>query len=171
MRTRSSGVPLLGLVAVVLLSSCGGRSQLIDEGDSDGSAPSPARDDDVAGDAAGLIDSTDTAVTEDAGDSSPGPTPGDGGTLAAAGDASTCIGIGGGGSLGNGECEESWGEMCGSTNYQIDCTCPRGSCTCFGPTTHVVQYPGCPSCPSIPPARGPGAVAEVFALCGFPYSN
>jgi hypothetical protein len=174
MGTRSSGLHLLGLGALVLLSSCGARSQLIDEGGDDGSVPPPAQEDDVAGDAAGLVDSTDTdspdtdstdtAVSEDAGHSNPGPMPDAGGTPPAVDDASTCIANGGGGGSGNGACEESWGEMCGSTNYQVDCTCPRGSCTCFGPTTHVVQFTGCPACPS-------GSFADVFALCGFPHAN
>jgi hypothetical protein len=82
-----------------------------------------------------------------------------------------CMTVGGGGGIGNGSCEQSFGEFCGSTNYQVDCACPHGSCVCYGPTTHVVTYPGCPSCPSVQPAVGPGSIAEVFALCGFPFPD
>jgi hypothetical protein len=83
-------------------------------------------------------------------------------------DGGACMPMGGGGDEGSGECNQNWSEMCGSTNYQIDCACPRGTCICFGPTTNVVSYPGCPYCPS-EPAVGPTTLAQVFALCGFPY--
>jgi len=59
-------------------------------------------------------------------------------------------------------CFSIWGGTSGSTPYQVTCTCPDATCTCFGPTTHVVTYPGCPRCS--PTIGG----AELFALCGFP---
>jgi hypothetical protein len=93
----------------------------------------------------------------------PGPTP----TVDAA-PPTTCTQLGGSGGFGNGQCDNTSGEMCGGINYQVSCACPRGSCVCFGPTTHVVSFPGCPYCPSDPPV-GPTTIAQVFALCGFPH--
>lgn len=106
-------------------------------------------------DAPAALPGAASAAPEDAADKMP----------AATGDASTtCMSIGGGGVLGSGECEQSWGETCNGVNYQVDCSCPRGSCVCFGPTTHVVAYSGCPTCP------GAGS-GSVFALCGFPWGG
>jgi hypothetical protein len=171
---------LLGLAAVALLSSCGARSGLLVEGDGGAATIAPSEDDadtgDV-GDAEAPDGPPDTAIAEDDGsamsaDSNPGSRI-DGATAPAAGDASAaCMMVGGGGSFGAGGCEGSSGEMCGSTNYQIDCSCPRGSCICFGPTTHVVPYAGCPLCPGEPLAgQDTGMLAQAFALCGFPYPH
>ncbi len=63
-----------------------------------------------------------------------------------------------------GNCSTILGETCGTTSYQVSCDCPKGICTCFGPTTHVVAYDSCPSCPLL---SGP-TVNAVFRLCGFP---
>jgi hypothetical protein len=62
-------------------------------------------------------------------------------------------------------CSSASGETCGTTNYQFSCDCPTGSCVCFGPSTHVVAYDGCPACPGFLP--GPPA-NDIFRLCGFP---
>src|ERR1019366_1436804 len=40
---------------------------------------------------------------------------------------------------------------------------------CFGPTTHVISFPGCPYCPDLGAAIGRTTVAQVFDLCGFPH--
>lgn len=57
-------------------------------------------------------------------------------------------------------CETFGQEICGgSTTYQVACACPEGTCACFGPSTTVVSFPGCPSCPSL---------SQAFAACGFP---
>jgi hypothetical protein len=78
-----------------------------------------------------------------------------------------CTSGGGGGGFGGSGCETTWDETCGGTQYDVVCSCPEGSCVCFGSTTHVVNYPGCPYCPNIP-SLGATTVAAVFALCGFP---
>jgi hypothetical protein len=81
--------------------------------------------------------------------------------------ATACTGGGGGGGFGNGQCNNTWTETCGGTLYQVSCSCPEGDCVCFGPTTHVVRYPGCPYCPNMP-SVGSISVTDAFALCGFP---
>jgi hypothetical protein len=80
----------------------------------------------------------------------------------AASDATTPAG--GGGSVSGGGCSSSAGETSDGTDYEVSCSCPEGVCVCFGPTTHVVKYAGCPYCPG----GGSTPVAEIFALCGFP---
>jgi len=78
-------------------------------------------------------------------------------------DQDACVPSGGGGGFGGGSCQNTSTETCGGVNYQVNCSCPEGSCVCFGPTTHVVSYPGCPYCPGV------GApISDVFSLCGFP---
>jgi hypothetical protein len=71
------------------------------------------------------------------------------------------------GTSGGYDCEDTWAETCGGIDYEVSCSCPQGSCVCFGPTTHVVNYSGCPFCPDAP-SSGSTSVADVFALCGFP---
>jgi hypothetical protein len=78
-----------------------------------------------------------------------------------------CMAMGGGGGFGGGQCSLNWSETCSGTSYKVSCSCPEGACVCFGPTTHVVHYSGCPYCPAIP-SVGPTSVADVFTLCGFP---
>jgi hypothetical protein len=80
-----------------------------------------------------------------------------------------CTLTGSGGTNGSGTCTSQFGETCGSTNYQVVCGCPQGTCVCFGDTTTVVKFDGCPSCPA-PVATSPGATTsqELFKLCGFP---
>jgi hypothetical protein len=84
---------------------------------------------------------------------------------ASASDAS--MPAGGGSGFSNGECDSMTRAMAGNTEYQVSCSCPEAACVCFGPTTHVVKYSGCPSCPS-DPGTGSSSIQEVFALCGFP---
>jgi hypothetical protein len=44
-------------------------------------------------------------------------------------------------------------------SYQGLCACPEGACTCFGRTTKVVPFMGCPSsCPT---------GTEIASLCGW----
>jgi hypothetical protein len=80
---------------------------------------------------------------------------------------SACTTNGGGGGGGNGECSSTVGATCDGQNYQVSCECPRGTCICFGPSTRVVSFQGCPYCPTLGAAIGTTA-AQVFALCGFP---
>ena len=78
---------------------------------------------------------------------------------------------GGGGIGGSNGCMTNFGEMCGATNYQVVCSCPQATCVCFGPTTHVISNPFCPSCPLPSPGRdmtAQAAAAKVLAACGFP---
>src|ERR1019366_591419 len=65
-----------------------------------------------------------------------------------------------GGTLGQGECTMMYEEACGDASYQTTCACPQGTCACFGASTTVVNFQGCPTCPT---------TAEAFALCGFPH--
>jgi hypothetical protein len=68
---------------------------------------------------------------------------------------------------GGAPCTATTSETCGSTTYTVVCSCPDGSCACFGPTTHVVSFTGCPSCPGgVGSPANPGA---MFDLCGFPH--
>lgn len=66
-------------------------------------------------------------------------------------------------------------ETCGNTSYYATCRCPQGTCGCFGPTTSVANFPGCPYCPgeTLTDAGGPWGTGinphDVFALCGFPH--
>lgn len=74
----------------------------------------------------------------------------------------------GNGSTGGGLCDSNYSARCGGTTYQVSCTCPAGMCACYGPTTHVISFTGCPYCPSDgPSAPGPTTIEQVFTLCGF----
>jgi hypothetical protein len=102
-----------------------------------------------------------------------GPTPApDAAPPRASDDASAaCSPIGGNMTSGNGECDVAFGESCNGINYQVSCACPLGSCVCFGPaSTRVVDFPGCPYCPSTP-SIGPTTLAQAFELCGFPVAG
>jgi hypothetical protein len=168
MRARSKESLLLGLAAIGLASACGGRSvredvdggvrqdaaKLVGFSDSDQPAPTTSV---VSG-------SPDSAIT------GPMPTVDAAPPMVRDAESTACTkrGAGGDGGGGAGPCMSTFDETCGSTNYQVSCACPRGSCVCFGPTTHVVAFAGCPSCP------GPGSnvahtTDQVLALCGFPY--
>ena len=83
--------------------------------------------------------------------------------------SAACVTMGGSAGGGNGSCTSTLGETCGGTNYQVVCACPQGSCACFGPSSHVISFAGCPYCPS--PGGGPGNVSsdELFTRCGFPH--
>jgi hypothetical protein len=170
MRARSKE-SLLGLV-FGLASACGGQSArgevdagvqqadgavqqdaavLVGFSDSDQPAPTPSS---VSG-------SPDSAIA------SPMPTDDAAPPMVPDAESTACTKSGGGGGGGGGECMTTFSETCGSTNYQVSCACPRGSCVCFGPTTHVVGFAGCPSCPGFGP--NPAITTDdVLALCGFP---
>jgi hypothetical protein len=60
-------------------------------------------------------------------------------------DSTGCVGHGASG--GGPPCTATTSETCGSTTYTVVCSCPDGSCACFGATTHAVSFTGCPSCP------------------------
>jgi hypothetical protein len=82
------------------------------------------------------------------------------GPFAGIGQACSPLSGTGGGVLSQTQCTVSFGETCGGNDYQATCACPQGTCACFGSSTQVVTFTGCPSCP------GP---AQVFKACGFPY--
>jgi hypothetical protein len=64
-------------------------------------------------------------------------------------DGGNCTPVGGGGSFGNGQCSSTLNKTCNGTNYQIICSCPDAKCACFGPTSQIIAYSGCPYCPSL----------------------
>jgi hypothetical protein len=66
-----------------------------------------------------------------------------------------------------GECTSTMEETYEGTDYEVTCSCPEGACVCFGPTTHIVTYAGCPYCPDPTPVPLPGSTS-AFSLCGFP---
>jgi hypothetical protein len=80
-----------------------------------------------------------------------------------------CTHNGGSSSTGNGQCSSTLAEVCGSKNYQVICSCPQGSCVCFGDTTTVVPFSHCPYCPGITSDEPGPTPEETFAACGFPY--
>ena len=98
---------------------------------------------------------------------------GDGGAIsgdAGAGDdagngggTSTCKTGGSGGSAGSGGCEKDQEWSCGSTQYKVQCECPKNLCTCFknGSTisTFTPDATYCSASDCAAPALGP---------CGFP---
>jgi hypothetical protein len=72
----------------------------------------------------------------------------------------------------NGQCESDLVSDCNGTHYQVICTCPRGQCACFGPTTKIIPFGGCPYCPSLgpgPQAPGGPSISDLFAACGYPH--
>lgn len=163
-RSKSKGSLLLGLTAMGFVWGCGGH---VTAEDRDGGALQDAAE------SVGFSDAARSGETVVSGspDSAPtGPTP----TVDAAsptardGASAACTQMGGAGGSGvPGECSSTFGEMCGGTSYQVSCTCPRGTCVCFGLSTTVVSFTGCPSsCPGFSP--GP-TTDDIFALCGFPH--
>jgi hypothetical protein len=78
------------------------------------------------------------------------------------------------GSFGQTSCTVDLQETCATSTYYAICRCPQGTCGCLrGPTTSVVTFTGCPSCPG--EVATPGAPwgtgispRDVFASCGFP---
>lgn len=86
------------------------------------------------------------------------PVPADGG----------CVQTGGGSSGGNNQCTADISETCGSTNYQVVCACPQGSCACFGESsTTSISYDGCPTCPGI--GIDSTTMTDLLTRCGFPH--
>jgi hypothetical protein len=162
----------LGVVVVALHPACGSRSDLL-ESDQSNAAPESGAPRDASTGSAPTATATPTATGTATAIATTAPTAtatptahasatASGGASPPLGDAAAgCTGpVVGSSSAGPGECDWSSGVTCGGANYQIECACPRGSCVCFGPTTHVVNYPGCPSCSM--------SLAQTFALCGFP---
>lgn len=167
--------PIVGALGATAVAACGSRSGLDvaypePTGNADATAEDGASTDSQP--ASGLPSASDA---DDEGCSASGcqeraPAQSDSGPPA------TCVGSGGGGGGELGpmpSCTYSWAETCGEALYQVSCSCPEGDCVCFGPTTHIVSFPGCPHCPEpalggIMPSDGATTVADVFARCGFP---
>jgi hypothetical protein len=94
--------------------------------------------------------------------SSSGSTSGfDAATTSKDGDAIACsqVSAGGGGLSGTDNTCPTYQETCGGIAYQVSCACPQGSCACFASSTSVINFTGCPSCPTL---------EQGLALCGFP---
>jgi hypothetical protein len=172
---------LMGLAAIGIGSACGARSVKIEPGEIDGGAQEDAATSVGASDSAqpappasALGGSGDGAIT-------PPMNTGDAilpdqmvdATLPMGTDAGSenCMRWGGGGGGSAQSCTTEYGETCGTTNYQVVCSCPQATCVCFGPTTHVVTFMGCPSCGFPPPAdrmTAQAMTAQVLSACGFP---
>ena len=84
-------------------------------------------------------------------------------------DAGDCIPMGGASDFSNGQCSSTLTKTCNGANYQIICSCPDAKCACFGPTSQVIAYSGCPYCPSPGSPLGPSGPPsdDLFAQCGF----
>jgi hypothetical protein len=80
--------------------------------------------------------------------------------------SSGCVTSGGGSSGSAGECTSDLSETCGGTMYKVVCSCPQAQCVCFGDTTTIIAFDGCPLCPGILP--GTSSESALFASCGFP---
>lgn len=175
----------LGLAALAV-AACGGQVTLAD----DGGPPSGTSSQGSSGGAAGGSSSGGPSTGGSSGQTSPpsgGSTPGFVG--ADAGSAPSTIvdgaaprtrdaapgrcamggpgvggGGGGGGSGGPGSCQVFAQETCAGISYQVTCTCPQATCACFGSSTSVVPFTGCPTCSPMSAMSAPA----LFALCGFP---
>lgn len=153
MRSKSNRRLLVRLAAVGFVWGCGGQTETKGDGGAQQDGPAPT--------SSVLSGSPDSATTGPMSTANAAPpTAGDGASTA-------CTPMGAGGGGGNGSCTSTFGEMCGGTSYQVSCECPRGSCVCFGTSTTVVPFSGCPSCPGLPNI-GP-TTDDLLALCGFPH--
>jgi hypothetical protein len=179
MLVRRKGTVLVGHAAIFIGSACGGRAPL-QTGYFDGGVPEDAAmtvqfsDTDRLAPPASLAGgSGDSAISPpmQTVDAMPPMQTVDAADAMAAEAGPVLCKRSGGGAVGTAACTVTYGEICGETNYQISCSCPRGSCVCFGPTTHVVDYMECPSCgfgPNRDPATRQAITDRVFAACGFP---
>jgi hypothetical protein len=92
------------------------------------------------------------------------------GTPACPGAGGGGFGAGGGGAGGGtGSCTAETSEACGGVSYQVVCSCPQAACVCFGASTTIVSFPGCPFCPTAGPGPGSYTLRDALALCGFPH--
>jgi hypothetical protein len=172
MRAQAALQLLCGVATMVLAMACGARSplDLSDGGSGGGFEPDAlvAGDGDLSnrpsqGSPPGLTlpgaSFRDASACYECETNSSGPTP------TPTGDASPVPvqTAGSGFSIQNGECSSTVEATGDGGSYQILCSCPAGACTCFGPTTKVVTFIGCPSsCPT---------GTEAVSLCGWSLAN
>jgi hypothetical protein len=152
MRKNPKGSLLLGLAAVWFVWGCGGQTAQERDGGAEQDGPPPT--------------SFVVSVSPDSATTGPMPIVDAAPSTAHDAELTTCTPMGAGGGGGNGECTSTFGEMCGGTSYQVSCDCPRGSCVCFGQSTTVVSFTGCPACPGLSNI-GP-TTDDLLTLCGFP---
>jgi hypothetical protein len=93
-------------------------------------------------------------------DSGPGTEPSDAAS-------SSCKPTLNGATSGGQQCHSDLTWSCGGAQHEVICGCPQGTCVCFGNSSKVIPYKGCPYCPLGP--GGPGATTpdDLFAQCGF----
>ena len=155
------------------VASTGGDDGGSAEGASSGASSSPGGSSGSSSGASGGSSSGNASTGSSSGAPSAGGSPGSalpttlpcsqfGGGPGGAGPGAGSGTGGGGGSSGGGQCSAMFSETCGGISFDVSCACPQGTCACFGPTTTVVAFSGCPVCP------GPNSESSVFALCGFP---
>jgi hypothetical protein len=162
-RSKPKGSLVLGLAAIGVASACGGQT----ETKGDGGAQEDAAVSVGFSDAAQFTETGSLVIgSPDSATTGPMPTVDAAPPTAGDGAPTACTPMGAAGGGGNGECTSSFGETCGGTNYQASCSCPRGSCVCFGLSTTVVSFTGCPSCPGLAPGS---TTDDLLALCGFPH--
>jgi hypothetical protein len=157
MRAFPKGSLPRGLVVIGFAWGCGGQGGAADAGVLDDAAELHGFSDTSPAEDGSSGESPDTATT--------GPTTVE---TAADGSSTTCIQFGTAGGGGGAECVSTSQETCGDTIYQASCKCPRASCVCFGQTTTVVSFTGCPACPGLSGDAGV-TTDDIFALCGFPH--
>ncbi len=160
--------------AVLGVAACGGKSIGEDDGGASAGSPGPSGGGSSSASGSGATPTfgEDSGTGRSGTNTNPPPGPGPGPTPSDAAapnprDAapSACVmGGGGGGSAGGGggpvTCDIMVQESCGGVNYQVSCACPQGSCACFGTTTSIVSFGGCPTCPM---------PVQAFQVCGFPH--
>jgi hypothetical protein len=108
----------------------------------------------------GMVPPSAASATPTPGGGTSGPVPCSTGGGVGTGGGTGAGGGGGGGAGSSGApfCETTGDQTCGGKSYQVTCACPQGTCACFGDTTTVVPFAGCPKCP------GP---SQAFVICGF----
>jgi hypothetical protein len=138
---------MLWVLGAVALLACGGKTE-----GSEGDGGSPGPDGSAGSDSASGADSPVFHKEASTGfDAGPPPI--------------VCEMGPGSGSGGQSSCSVQASETCSDgTTYQVDCSCPSGTCTCMqtsgmsGSGGDGIPFSGCPSC----------TIGEAFAACGFP---
>jgi len=146
-------------LAFVAAVACGGKA--FDESIGDGASAGDSRDGSHVADSSGGGSGGDGSGADGSSDSSDDAALESGTTDAPDEAGPACVDTGGsGGSGSGGGCDISVSEMCGTTSYMVDCSCPAATCTCTGSSGGVLTFMGCPSCPT---------ATQAYDVCGYPH--